>query len=71
MKRKVILIILAGLLALEGWQRGEIEIRSLYMPRWLLFAPLTIGFGLMAVEFLRLAFRGETVTDQNLQRESL
>lgn len=67
----VIICILAALLALEGWQRGEVEIRSLNMPRWLLFAPLTIGFGLMAVEFLRLAVRGETVTDQNLQRESL
>ncbi|MGI9289683.1 MAG: TRAP transporter small permease [Gammaproteobacteria bacterium] len=63
--------VLAGILALEGWQRGEIEIRSLEMPRWLLFAPMCIGFALMAVEFVRIAIRGEAVTDQDLHGESL
>jgi len=63
--------LLATLLLLESIQRGEIEIRSLEMPRALLFAPLVLGFGLMTTEFLRLALRGEAVTDQNLQRESL
>jgi C4-dicarboxylate transporter DctQ subunit len=62
---------IAALLMLESIQRGEIEIRSLEMPRALLFAPLVAGFGLMAAEFLRLVFKGEPVTDQNLQRESL
>jgi TRAP-type C4-dicarboxylate transport system permease small subunit len=63
--------ILATVLAIEGWTRGEVEIRSLEMPRYLLFAPLALGFGLMATEFSRIAIRGEAVTDQNLQRESL
>jgi TRAP-type C4-dicarboxylate transport system permease small subunit len=63
--------ILATILVAEAMQRGEVEIRSLAMPRALLFAPLAMGFGLMATEFLRLALKGEAVTDQNLQRESL
>ena len=63
--------ILACMLMLEALQRGEIEIRSLEMPRALLFAPLVVGFGLMATEFLRLAWRGEPVTDTAHAQESL
>lgn len=63
--------VLATALAIEAWQRGEIEIRSLDMPRWLLFMPLAIGFGLMGTEFLRLLVRGETVADGATQREAL
>ena len=62
---------LSLLLMIEALQRGEIEIRSLEMPRALLFAPLVIGFGLMATEFLRLAIRDEPVTDSSHQQESL
>ena len=62
---------LAAMLMLESIQRGEIEIRSLEMPRAFLFAPLVLGFGLMATEFLRFALKGQAVTDPNLQRESL
>ena len=60
-----IIAVLATMLAIEAGSRGEIEIRSLAMPRALLFAPLAIGFGLMAAEFLRLAIRGEAVADPN------
>jgi C4-dicarboxylate transporter DctQ subunit len=67
----VTIAVLATLLMVEAMQRGEVEIRSLEMPRALLFAPLVIGFSLMATEFLRLALLGEAVTDANLQRESL
>jgi C4-dicarboxylate transporter DctQ subunit len=67
----ITICVLATLLTLEALQRGEIEIRSLNMPRALLFAPLIGGFGLMAIEFLRLLVIGEAVTDQDLQRESL
>lgn len=62
---------LAVLLALEAAQRGEVEIRSLAMPRVGLFAPLVVGFGLMAAEFLRLALRGEAVNAADLRREAL
>jgi C4-dicarboxylate transporter DctQ subunit len=66
-----IMCLLAGLLMIEAWQRGELEIRSLNMPRWLLFAPLAVGFGLMATEFLRLAMRGEAVSDPKQHKEQL
>jgi C4-dicarboxylate transporter DctQ subunit len=66
-----IVCLLATLLMLEAIQRGEVEIRSLEMPRAFLFAPLAIGFGLMTTEFLRLALKGEAVTDDNQQRELL
>lgn len=35
------------------WERGTEDIRSITIPRWALYAPLVIGFGLCAVEFLR------------------
>ena len=59
------------MLAMEAWSRGEIEIRSLAMPRALLFAPLAIGFGLMATEFLRLVIKGEAVTDPDRQQGAI
>jgi len=63
--------VLATILMIEAIQRGEIEIRSMEMPRAFLFAPLVVGFGLMATEFLRIGIKGQAVTDQNLQRETL
>ena len=36
--------LLAAVLMIEAIQRGEIEIRSLDAPRWVLFAPLSVGF---------------------------
>lgn len=51
----------AGVLLAEAWGRGEVEIRSLDTPRWILFAPLAVGFTLMALEFLRLLVLGESV----------
>lgn len=62
---------IATLLAIEAASRGEIEIRSLAMPRELLFAPLAVGFGLMACEFVRLALRGETVMDSEERRDAI
>ena len=67
----VIVCVLATILMVEAWQRGEVEIRSLNMPRWLLFGPLAVGFGLMATEFLRLAIRGEAVADPQQTKEQL
>ena len=53
--------ILAWVLLIEAFQRGEIEIRSLDAPRWILFLPLSIGFLLMATEFLRLLLKSDSV----------
>ncbi len=58
----VLVAVLAGILAVEGALRGEVEMRSLDMPRWALFAPVTIGFGMMAVEFLRCMLRGDSMS---------
>lgn len=44
------------------WQRGEIDLRSIEIPRSLLFVPLTVGFFLCAVEFTRLLLIGETLS---------
>ena len=52
---------LAWVLLVEALQRGEIEVRSLDAPRWILFAPLAAGFALMATEFLRLLLKSDSV----------
>ena len=62
---------LAGVLLVEAVANGEIEIRSLDAPRWVLFLPLVVGFALMAVEFMRLLIRGDSVfVSQADQRET-
>jgi len=66
-----LIAVLATILAFEAWRLGEMEIRSLDMPRVFLFAPLAIGFGLMATEFLRLALKGETVANPDDRVEAL
>jgi C4-dicarboxylate transporter DctQ subunit len=48
-------------LLLESLGTGEIEIRSLDMPRWLLFVPLVVGFFLMALEFIRLLVNRDSI----------
>ena len=53
--------ILAVLLMFEAMRLGEIDVRSMDTPRWMLFAPLVVGFSLMATEFGRLLWRGEPV----------
>jgi len=53
--------VLATILLIEAVIRTEIEIRSLDAPRWMLFAPLVVGFLLMGFEFIRLLYRGESV----------
>ena len=63
--------LIAGLLALEAWQWGEIEVRSLDAPRWLLFFPMVGGFLLMGVEFLRLLLRGESMMRPPGETESV
>ena len=45
--------------AIQFWQRGTIDIRSIEIPRAYLFLPMILGFGLSAVEFLRILVRGE------------
>lgn len=49
----------AALVGFEMVQTGAMDIRSIYIPAWVLYAMLSIGFGLMALEFVRLLFRRE------------
>ena len=48
--------------AIEFWRKGEIDLRSIELPRALLFVPLVIGFALCAVEFARLLLLREGLT---------
>lgn len=54
-------------MAIESYGRGDVDVRSIDLPRWLLFVPLASGFALLAVEFLRLLILGRTVSDDPLE----
>ena len=56
-----IIAVLAALLAIEAFARGEVEIRSLDAPRWILFLPIGVGFALISLEFVRLLIIGGSV----------
>lgn len=61
----------AVVLAAEAVARGELDVRSLDIPRAWLFAPLAVGFTLMGTEFLRLLVRGETLAAPETKRSVL
>ena len=48
--------------AIDFWRKGEIDIRSVEIPRALLFVPMVLGFFLCAVEFARLLLIGESLS---------
>lgn len=43
----------AGLVTVEAWIRGDQEVRSFDMPRWLIFAVMPVSFSLLTIEFSR------------------
>lgn len=49
----------AAVIALETAASGALDIRSVALPGWVLYAMLSGGFALMGLEFLRLLLRGE------------
>ena len=49
----------AAVIAVEVTQGGSIDMRSINIPGWVLYMMLSVGFGLMAIEFLILLLRGE------------
>lgn len=65
----LVIAVLAGLLLVEAVVNEEIEIRSLDAPRWILFVPLVIGFLLMAIEFLRLLFREDSIFASQAEKQ--
>jgi TRAP-type C4-dicarboxylate transport system permease small subunit len=50
----LVLSIAALGMAIESFNRGDVDVRSIDLPRWLLFAPLAFGFLLLAAEFLHM-----------------
>lgn len=61
----------ATLMALEVAARNELDIRSITVPRWVLFSFLAFGFGLSAVEFARSLVLRKLDTPDSLRQESL
>ncbi|WP_417281007.1 TRAP transporter small permease [Celeribacter sp.] len=52
----------AGLAGLDSFERGEVAVRAVDVPRWYLYAILATGLTLCALEFLRhvaLAYRNK------------
>ena len=52
----VVCLVLAYYAAITGIEiagRGEVDVRSIEIPRWVLFVPLPVGLTLSAAEFLR------------------
>lgn len=43
----------AGQVTVEAWLRGDMEVRSFDMPRWLIFAVMPVSFSLLTIEFGR------------------
>ena len=44
---------------LNDFLQNEKDVRSLDMPRWIVVGFIPLGFGMMALEFLRFVLRGE------------
>ncbi|OLP43004.1 TRAP transporter small permease [Rhizobium oryziradicis] len=51
--------IISADLTVQRWMDGSVDMRSVNLPAWLLYAFLAVGFVLMACEFVRLLLRGE------------
>lgn len=52
----------SGAVGLEMLAAGSVDMRSINIPSWVLYAMLAGGFGLMTLEFLRMLLRGEIYT---------
>jgi len=69
---RVVLMLCVFVLALLSWRSAavglemlaakSVDMRSINIPSWVLYAMLSGGFGMMALEFLRMLLRGETYT---------
>jgi C4-dicarboxylate transporter, DctQ subunit len=59
-------------LLVEAFRSGLFEERAIDIPLWLLYAPMPIGFGLVAVEFARFLFGVDTLyVDRTKVRDSV
>ena len=68
----LVLCYYAVTMGLDAHMRGEFDVRSIDMPRWILFAALAVGFVLCAVEFLRyLAGVGDMYAGRGADHEGI
>jgi C4-dicarboxylate transporter, DctQ subunit len=54
--------VVAARLAIAQARAGNVDVRAVSLPAWILYAFLSVGFFLMATELLRMLMRGETYT---------
>ncbi|MEM8552162.1 MAG: TRAP transporter small permease [Pseudomonadota bacterium] len=52
----VVLALKGADIAQRNFFSAEMDVRSLYFPRWILITVIPVGFGLMAIEFARFTF---------------
>jgi TRAP-type C4-dicarboxylate transport system permease small subunit len=56
-----VLFVYYGFIEMVGmFQTGELDLRSIDMPKWILFVPFPVGFSLIAIEFARYLFGYDT-----------
>lgn len=51
----------SGATTIRAYNFGDADMRSIDMPKWLLLVSMPIGFGLMALNFLRYVFGPKTL----------
>jgi TRAP-type C4-dicarboxylate transport system permease small subunit len=51
--------------AWRNFWAGDKDVRTLDLPRWALVVCIPVGFVMMAIEFARLAWRGESIYPQS------
>lgn len=57
----LVLAYYATVMAIDIFQRGEQDIRSIIIPKWVLYPSLPIGFVLLSIEFMRFLFGKESM----------
>ena len=62
-----LLFVYYGFIEMVGtFQTGEIDIRSIDMPKWILFVPFPVGFTLIAIEFARYLLGYDTYYSEKI-----
>ena len=59
----------AGLVTFETWLRGDQEVRSFDMPRWLVFGAMPVSFALLTVEFGRYLLGFDSMYDNEARAQ--
>jgi TRAP-type C4-dicarboxylate transport system permease small subunit len=54
-------------LLLEAIETGDMDVRGVDMPMWLLFLPMPLSFGLMTFEFVRYLIGIDSMYDHDLR----